>query len=243
MSSAGGDIQDASENSITFLANIGSSIICGLPGGLNILLPPLNAAQVTLTNWYSQPVAGDQVFIYDDGPKSGSEDDVWIARDITSIDQRPATDCPGAPFTDLVNDAGKFRWRIGLGGGLPATVQPGTVVRFARPVRYSLYQSPASSEWYLGYEEQGPGGWSAIEPVGGPFRPYAAGDVQPSGVQLRYFDSLGVRITGNSVIDRRGISRVDVFLRTNAGLAAVTERRPNQVVDSLMMRVAIRNFK
>jgi prepilin-type N-terminal cleavage/methylation domain-containing protein len=242
-SSAGLDIQDVSESAISFSANIGSGIICDFAGGSHILLPPLNGAQITLTNWYTQPVAGDSIFIYDDGPLSGSEDDSWIRRRVASVDTRPDTDCPGAPFTDPVNDVGKLRWRIGVGAGLPATVQPGTVVRFARPVRYSLYQSSASLEWYLGYEEQAPSGWTTIEAVGGPFRPYAAGDDQPSGVQLRYFDSLGVRITGNSLTDRRGISRVDVYLRTNAGLAAVTERRPNEVVDSLMMRVAIRNFK
>lgn len=242
-SSAGGDIQDVSESAITFLANIGSGIICDFAGGSHVLLPPLSGAQVTLTNWYTQPVPGDSVFIYDDGPMAGSEDDTWIRRRVTSVDTRPDTDCPGAPFTDPVNDVGKLRWRIGVGAGLPVTVQAGTVVRFARPVRYSLYQSSVSRDWYLGYEEQSGAGWTTIEPVGGPFRPYAAGDYLPSGMQLRYFDSLGVRVMGNSALERRGISRVDVFLRTDAGLSSVTERRPRNVVDSLMMRVAIRNFK
>jgi hypothetical protein len=36
---------------------------------------------------------------------------------------------------------------------------------------------------------------------------------------------------------------MDIYLRTNAGLAAVTERRPNDLRDSVMMRIAVRNFK
>lgn len=242
-SSAGADFLDISEKAMTFRANIGSSVICDFSGGSHFLLPPINAANVTLTNWYTQPAVGDTMFIYDDGPLSGSEDDTWLQRPVTSVDTRPDTDCPGAPFLSPTLDAGKLRWRIGFGGGpLPSTIQIGTVVRFTRAVRYSLYQA-ASQSWYIGYEESSNSGWTAIEPVGGPFRPYVAGDVGPSGMQLRYFDSLGVRITDNSAPNRQRISRVDVYLRTNAGLAAVTERRPKDVVDSLMMRVAIRNFK
>jgi hypothetical protein len=39
------------------------------------------------------------------------------------------------------------------------------------------------------------------------------------------------------------VSRVDVFLRTNAGIAAIKERNGNALRDSVLMRVAIRNFK
>lgn len=242
-SSAGDDITDIQEGEITFNANIGSGIICDFAGGSHILLPPLQAAQLTLTNWYTQPANGDSIFIYDDGPLSGSEDDAWLRRQVTSVDTRPDTDCPGAPYADPVGDAGKWRWRIGIGGApLPATVTAGTVVRFGRPTRYKLYQG-SSGSWFMGYQEFTTSGWSAIEPVGGPFRPFLAGDANPSGMQLRYYDSLGVRITANSAADRQRVSRVDVFLRTNAGTAAVTERRPSEVRDSLMMRVAIRNFK
>lgn len=242
-SSAGLDIVDMQEGEITFLSNIGSGVTCGYPTSNSFLLPPLLAYELTLTNWYTQPLAGDTVFIYDDGPLSGSEDDLWLRRQITAVTPRPASDCPGAPYTHPTGDAGKTRWLITVGGGpLPATLGLGTVVRFSRPVRYRLYQG-TGSDWFMGYQEYITAGWTAIEPVGGPFQAFQAGDGNPSGLQLRYFDSTGVRLTGNSALERQSVSRIDVFLRTNAGLAAVTERRPKDVRDSLMMRVAVRNFK
>jgi prepilin-type N-terminal cleavage/methylation domain-containing protein len=239
-SSAGLDVKTMEEGEVVFLANIGSGVICDRSTVAQIIMPPLSTANVTLTNWYTQPQNGDSVFLYDEGPLSGSEDDVWVRRSIASINNS-STACPGAPYTDPVLDAGKLRWRVNLNGGaLPDSVKLGAVVRFARPMRYQLYQA-SSKEWYIGLQEYVQGGWSTMEAVGGPFRPFQAGDANPSGLQFRYFDSLGVRLASTDNPSR--LSRIDVFLRTNAGLAAVTERRPNDVRDSVMMRIGLRNFK
>jgi prepilin-type N-terminal cleavage/methylation domain-containing protein len=237
-SSAGSDILEMEENKVTFLANIGSSIICQKVGNTHFVIPPLNTAIITTTNWYTAPQPGDSVFLLDDGLLKGAEDDTWARRAIQSW--ATSTQCAGAPYTDAALDAGKTRYLIGINGVIPDSVRIGAVVRFARPVRYSIYAAPSGS-WYLGYEELVNGSWSSVEPVGGPFRPFLAGDANPSGMQLRYYDSLGVRLT--SAVDRQRVSRIDVFLRTQAGLAAVTERRPNNLRDSVMMRIAVRNFK
>jgi len=240
LSSSGGDVLQMDEDKVSFLANIGSGIVCEKTSTTHFAVPPLNASDVTTTNWHSVPLPGDSVFLYDDSATTGSEDDLWQRRDVQTVDQN-AGYCPGLPYTDPVQDAGKLRFRFGVGGaGIPATVSLGSVVRFARPVRYRLYQE-TSRKWYVGFEQYVSGGWTAIEPVGGPFRPYAATDAGESGLQFRYFDSLGVRIT--SLADASRLSRVDVYLRTNAGLASVTERRPNDIRDSVMMRIAVRNFK
>lgn len=243
LSSAGGDVIQMDEDKIAFLANIGSAIICDKTSTTHFAVPPLNAAHVTTTNWYALPVPGDSVFLYDDSTSAGSEDDVWRRRGVQTVDQNSGY-CPGLPYTDATQDAGKMRFRFGVGGAsgdaIPSTTRLGAVVRFARPVRYRLYQE-ASRKWYIGFEQYIGGGWSAIEPVGGPFRPYAATDAGESGMQFRYFDSLGVRLT--SLADAKRLSRVDVYLRTNAGIASVTERRPNDIRDSVMMRIAVRNFK
>jgi hypothetical protein len=243
MSSAGGDVLQMDEDKIEFLANIGSAILCEKTSTTHFAVPPLKAAHVTTTNWYSLPVVGDSVFVYDDSTSTGSEDDVWQRRAVQTVDAN-YTGCAGLPYTDPTLDAGKMRFRFGVGGAggdaIPSTTRLGSVVRFARPVRYRLYQE-TSKKWYIGFEQRIAGAWTAIEPVGGPFRPYAATDAGESGLQFRYFDSLGVRIT--SLADAKRLSRVDVYLRTNAGLASVTERRPNDVRDSVMMRIAVRNFK
>ena len=41
---------------------------------------------------------------------------------------------------------------------------------------------------------------------------------------------------------QKDVARVDVYMRTDAGAAAVTERTKT-LQDSVLMRVAIRNFK
>lgn len=239
-SSSGGDVIAMDEDGVTFLANTGSSVICDRPGmGAEIHMPPLQTAGITLTNWYAQPVPGDSIFLYNDSLAVGAEDDAWTRRAISSIDWSTAY-CPGPPYTDAVLDAGKARYRIIVAGGIPDSVKLGAVVRFARPVRYAL-GSTGSGKWYLRMREFVGGGWTEPEAIGGPFSRFLPGDGSPSGLQLRYFDTLGVRLF--NVADRLRVSRIDVYLRTNAGLAAVTERRPNQLQDSVLMRVAVRNFK
>ena len=122
---------------------------------------------------------------------------------------------------------------------LPDSVKVGAVVRFTRPVRYNLYQE-ASGSWYVGLSEY-TGSWGASSPLAGPFRAYGSGDNGNSGLQFRFYDSLGVRIT--NMANKKDVARVDMFLRTNAGIAAVTERHGAALADSVLMRVAIRNFK
>jgi prepilin-type N-terminal cleavage/methylation domain-containing protein len=238
-SSSGGDILEMDEDKVTFLANIGSSFVCDKISNTQVVLPPLNTAGITTTNWYTTPVNGDSIFIYDDSLSKGSEDDVWARHDVTGVVPNPAM-CPGAPYTDPVLDVGKNRWMINVGGTIPDSVKAGAVVRFGRPVRYSIYAAP-SGKWYVGYQEYVNGSWTAIEAVGGPYNRFLSGDANPSGLQFRYFDSTGVRLT--NVADRLSVSRVDVYLRANGGPAAAAERRPNLLQDSVMMRIAVRNFK
>ncbi|HJU72809.1 MAG TPA: hypothetical protein VJ717_03615 [Gemmatimonadaceae bacterium] len=240
LSSAGGDVLVMDEDKVEFLANIGSGVVCDKVGNTHIAVPPTNAAEVTTTNWYTQPQPGDTMFMYNDSLGKGSDDDVWARRVIANITMDFAR-CPGAPYTHPTLDAGKPRWFIGVGAlGIPDSVRIGAVVRFARPVRYSIYQE-ASGKWYVGYQELISGNWTTTEAVGGPYNRFQPGDILPTGLQFRYFDSLGTRLT--SAIDRLSVSRIDVYLRSDAGVAAVTERRPNTLKDSVMMRIAVRNFK
>ena len=114
------------------------------------------------------------------------------------------------------------------------------MIRFTRPVGYRIYQE-TSGKWYLGIESYSGGSWGAISPLAGPFSAFASGDNNPSGLQFRYYDSLGVRIT--NMANKKDVARVDVFLRTNQGASAITERKGNALQDSILMRIALRNFK
>jgi prepilin-type N-terminal cleavage/methylation domain-containing protein len=241
ISSSGGDILTMTEGEMKMRAYIGSSVICARTATNTIWLPPLNLARHTLTSWIDRPDIGDTVFIYNENIKKGSEDDLWEMRTITDRDMS-ATACPGAPYTDPVLDAPgtKRRYLYTLDANLPDSVKVGAVVRFTRPVRYRIYQE-SSGAWYLGLEQYTGGAWSSPSPLSGPYKAFATGDNSGSGLQFRYYDSLGVRIT--NMANQKDVARVDVFLRTDAGASAISERHGNALKDSVLMRVAIRNFK
>ena len=241
ISSSGGDIMTMSESEMLTHAYIGSSIICkkGGAGNDEIWVPPLNLAHHTLTSFVVRPQVGDTVFLFNENLLKGAQDDQWEVRSIAALDT-DAGDCLGPPYTDLVQDAPKKRFWFRLNAALPDSVKVGAVVRFSRPVRYKIYQE-ASGNWYLGLQEHVGGSWGTASPLAGPYRPFAAGDNATSGLQFRYYDSLGVRVTNMALT--KTVSRVDVFLRTNAGIAAIKERNGNALRDSVLMRVAIRNFK
>jgi prepilin-type N-terminal cleavage/methylation domain-containing protein len=240
ISSSGGDILSMSESEIRLRAYIGSSVICARTTDV-IWVPPVNLARHTLTTLVTRPEVGDTVFLYNENILKGSEDDLWEMRTIIAVDNNSVA-CPGLPYTDPVLDppATKKRMRYQLDAALPDSVKVGAVVRFTRPVRYRIYQETSGS-WYLGLAEFSGGSWGAASPLAGPYRPFQAGDANPSGLQFRFYDSLGVRVT--NMANQRDVARVDVFLRTNAGTSAITERNGSALRDSVLMRVAIRNFK
>jgi prepilin-type N-terminal cleavage/methylation domain-containing protein len=243
ISSSGGDILDMDENEITMRAYMGSGIACAraAPGGNQIWMPPKNLARHTLTNFVSDPVVGDTLFIYNEHVEKGAEDDFWVKRRITGISMSTAA-CAGAPYADPVLDppATKPRYQIVLDSALQDEILVGAVVRFSRPIRYKIYQE-ASGMWYLGMQQHNGAAWTAASPMAGPYRAFSAGDTGGTGLQFRYFDSLGTRITIMS--NKKDVARADVYLRTHAGTSAITERRGASLRDSVLMRVAIRNFK
>lgn len=240
ISSSGGDILIMSENSLDLRAYIGTSIICARTAD-DIWVPPTNLARHKLTTYVTRPLVGDTVFIFNENTQTGAQDDVWEKRWITAVDAN-ASDCAGPPFTDPALDppVTKKRTRYHLNAALPAEVGVGAVVRFTRPVRYRIYKE-SSGLWYLGLEEYVSGSWSSPSPMAGPYRAYAAGDAAQSGLQFRFYDSLGVRVTNMAL--QQDVARIDVYLRTLAGKSAITERKGADLQDSVLMRVAIRNFK
>ena len=244
ISTAGGDILEMSESQVTMRAAIGSSVLCDRgPTGTSIFtIPPTNLAHHTLTSFAAVPVAGDTVFLFDDNLDKGAVDDVWRKFAIATVTSS-AVACPGPPYTDPILDAPVLKRRIVFtvnGGPIHDSVKVGAVARFTRPVRYKIYQE-SSGSWYLGLQEHRNGAWQTTDALAGPYRPFASGDANPSGLQFRYYDTLGVRITNYANVT--AVGRIDVFLRTNAGTAAVTERHGALLRDSVVMRVAIRNSK
>ena len=246
ISSAGGDVQEMLESRVGFNGTYGSSIVCALPMAHTIDIPPTNLVHHEVTAWTTLPKAGDTIYVYNDSISGGSEDDVWQKLAIVSFAQSTTT-CLGAPFTDPVLDppATKPRYRITVSyppgsAQIGDSVKVGAVVRFTRPMRYELFQA-SSAKWYLGYSEYSGGGWSGIEAVAGPFRSFSAGDSTPSGLQFRYYDSTGTRLT--NIAQKLDLSRIDVYMRASGGSSAITERKGALMTDSTLYRIGLRNFK
>lgn len=242
LSSRGGDVLEMDPTSFAFRANIGSSIICerSTLTPTTFLLPPQAlAAGNTLSSWYSLPTAGDGIYVFDEGSATGAEDDSWFATTVVSMVE-VASGCHPSPYTDATADApaAKPRWLVTVLPALPSTVRPGAGVRFTRPVRYQLYQPSGSPRWYVGYQQNVSGAWSAVEPVGGPLVGGVSGAGQ--GLAFQYYDTLGGTAT---LATKTALSRVDVTLRGVSSSGRALKAREAPFRDSLLFRIGIRNFR
>lgn len=242
LSSSGEDVLEMNPSSFAFRANIGSSMICDrstmTPG--TFLLPPQGLkAGNALSSWYAAPAAGDAVFVFDEGAATGAEDDSWFATTVVSM-VVATSGCHPSPYMDASDDAPglKPRWLVTVLPTLPATVRVGAGVRFARPVRYQLYQPSGSSRWYVGYQQSVSGVWTGLEPVGGPL--LGGGSGGAPGLNFQYYDTLGATAT---MATRTALSRVDVALRAVSGSPRALPGRQSPFSDSLLFRIGIRNFR
>lgn len=234
ISSSGGDLTDFSANSIQFRAVIGASIICNKVSATQMELPPLDMARNTLTSWYTKPVPGDTLWVFNDSLARGAEDDEWKALRITSV-QEAATYCPLSPYLDAL-DVGKLRYRVTVAANMGDSVKAGSAIRFTRSTRYFL-DDEESGAWYLHREEYRNGGWSDPVAVSGP---YAAPVNGGGGMRFAYFDSLGAPV--NNVALSRDVSRIDLLLRAKGNKSSGTfGTTSTDNTDSLAFRIALRN--
>ena len=250
MSSAGGDLLAIAPQQLEFRAPIGTSIVCQIvsTGPVQVVLPPaILTSGAVLTSFTSTPVAGDVAFVYNEGTTPDNPaDDSWTTTTVSAASPGPvpASQCvpPQAPFT-TGGDGMQARLRVTFADPIP-NLGVGTVVRFARPVRYSLYQA-SDGKWYLGYEQFVAGSWTGAQPVSGP---YLAGDAAAEGdrgLRFRVFDQTGAELTTLPGAGAPPITRVDIVVRGET-------RQPVQLGgtaptrlfrDSLNVSVAIRNWQ
>jgi prepilin-type N-terminal cleavage/methylation domain-containing protein len=235
ISSSGGDLTNFDNSSIQFRAVIGASMICNKASSTQMDIPPINMARNTLTSWYTQPVAGDTLWVFNDSLSRGAEDDEWKALRITSVAQS-TTLCPLSPYLDATLDAGKPRFRITVNASMGDSVKTGSAIRFTRSTRYFLDDEDSGS-WYLHRSEYLDGNWTDAVAVSGP---YAAPAGSAGGMRFAYYDSLGAAVT--TVANSRRVSRIDLLLRAKGqnssgpvGGASVLN------TDSLAFRIALRN--
>jgi prepilin-type N-terminal cleavage/methylation domain-containing protein len=259
VSSAAGDILFISDTAMQFRAFIGTSIVCkytttDLANPTKIDLPPQTLASGNvLTAWINPPAQDDLAYLYDDGTEEGNVDDEWVRATISGVtnDDDP-TMCPTSttPAYTTSSDDKAVRYRITLSSGLnQARIKVGAPIRFAREVRYNLYEA-ADGQWYVGFATCVPDGNPATpstncgdpEVLAGPVLPANAGDLSKSGIAFTYYDRNDNVIT--AVPSTEPIARIVVKVRTTAEsmLKAGTSMGGSTVGgDSLTFSIGLRN--
>lgn len=247
ISPSAGDIYSISDHAIEFRATIGSSVVCTNASTTSIILPPVTLTSGSaLTMWRTAPIAGDSMFVYDDGASAGPADDAWRAYSIATI--TPVTGVTGCPLSSsfvAVGDTARASYLITLGGGalLSNTILAGAPIRFFRRVHYELYHA-SDSLWYLGYFDcvaaRSPV-CNSLQQLSGPYRAYSSSSSSTSGLLFTYYDSTGAALTA-SLANAPRVARIRMSVRgqTRSSLS-VSGMPPGTYIDSLAIDVALRN--
>ena len=253
LSSVGDDIIAATDSSMEFMVNVGTSIVCEVVNGSQVALPltSLASGQV-LTSWfgYGEPTAGATVYIYNDSSVAGNEEDRWQKFTLVAV-HKDASRCV-ASFHGI-GDLAKERPILELsstepndattGGPLSRYINVGAPIRIMKRVRYALYQA-SDGKWYLGFSTYNTttSAYGNLSPVSGPYDPYGSA----SGLGFKYYDVDGNEIaSGATTTEREKIARVDLIARarTSASVraAGIQAGANQQYRDSLAVSVMLRN--
>jgi hypothetical protein len=225
-----GDIYAMNASSIDLRVTTGSSVTCTIAADrLSVIIPPVQLGiGLPLTSWRDVPVAGDSVFIFDEGASAARNDDSWRAYRLTAA---PSTaSCPTASgFTRTAGEAAAGM-RLSVATALPVTTLPGAPIRVFRTARYALVTGP-DGRWYLGYTEC-KAGCGALDVVAGPVRPPSG-----QGIGFTFRDSLGT-LTATPT----NVAFVELVLHTEGAPHGERSRlRSGALADSLRISVSVRN--
>ena len=252
ISTAGRDLLAISDTSMQFRAFVGTSIMCRFASAQVIELPPKSLTTGNVFSaWINPPAPNDIAYIYDDGTQGGNVDDTW--QPFTVTDTVSATDASWCasnlttPYTSAA-DNGARRYRITLATAPnAANVKRGAPIRFAREVRYSIYQA-ADAQWYVGFQRctpnatyGQPGACGTREVLAGPVTAGTA-DTLTSGLYFVYYNKAGTRLTALANTDT--IAAVGIGIRTTSeSLLKATTKTGGSVAtgDSLRFTVGFRN--
>jgi type II secretory pathway pseudopilin PulG len=233
------------DTALELYTTLGNSVVCATPVGRTLFLPPSTLASgAILTSLLASPDTGDIALLY--SIPGGTPDSArWIESRISAFATRSlASSCPASTgFTSALDAAsGRTGYAVTLPANPPADFRKGAPVRFIRRARYSLYRS-SDGDWYLGYRRcnpMGPSVCTTIQPVSGPYLPYARAGASSAGLSFRFFDSSGAELF--DVAQSNFVARVDVVLRgeTARAVSLVGDAR-QRYRDSAIVTVSPRN--
>lgn len=245
ISSSVGDISAMTDSSLDFRSVFGASVSCAVDGagGWVSTVPRVLLKGSTMTSWAVLPSVGDSVAVYNDSTSTGVRDDSWTPVQITQVQAKTGNVNDGCPtasglaqLADLTASNPSYKLTI-----LPKVpnISVGASLRFFRRVHYSLYRA-ADNQWYLGYYDCKTGRvpvCNALQPIAGPFQPYATPTSGASGVQFAYYDS-----TGAVTAVRTNVARISLVVRgQGAGQIDLSGAGATTFRDSARVEVALRN--
>jgi hypothetical protein len=244
------DFYIATDKTIEFRAITGSSVICGIPNGTKVVLPPMDLSKGSnLTRWITTPAAGDSLLIFDDSSAVGNSDDHWAVYAINSVSTiTPGSGgaCGTASGFVTADDvaAGRVSYEINLQSSptLSPTIGLGAPVKIFHTRRYELYRPSTSSAWYLGSCEYA-SPCTTLSAVSGPYAAYSA-TAANSGLSFTYYDSLGaVFVPAATTTDRAKIWRIRLRARsdTRAAVSRSGTASLETLRDSISVDVTLRN--
>lgn len=235
LSPGGGDILAFSDSALEMRATIGTAIACDTVagGGAIELVPAQASSSRPLSAYTTSPQAGDVALVFDAGGATDASAAGWSTLEVASAG--PRTDvCATSRLIDPASGVARLELRFASGARLPSTVSPGAFVRVLRRVRYRFYRT-STSQWFLGYAEWDGIAFGGVQPVSGPYAPYArAGG---SGLSLRYFDGAGAPVT--ALADAGRIARIQIAVRGTPG-GSLSGGTP-ALTDSQAITVRVRN--
>lgn len=233
------------DSAIEMVTGIGSAVACDSTVTATVGIPPaILASGTTLTSILSTPEAGDIAVLYRSAA-SVPDSARWESIPVVSFASRAvATACPTATGFTTAGDAaaGRRAYAVTLAAPPGPTVRKGAPIHFLRRVRYSLYRSSDGS-WYLGYRRcsaSGSAPCATVQPVSGPYDPYAAPGIGTSGLEFRYYDVSGTELPSSA--SGTSVARVDIVSRgSTARFARVSGDARSAYRDSVMVSVSPRN--
>ncbi len=214
-----GDILAMASDSITIRAMRLFAVSCDTP--------VLNGGAITgrtmvirnsLTFGSRMLTAGDSVLLYYEGRPGSRTDDGWLRGRLTRDPM--AARCAGPEPVAQARPG--MRLTFDLVPLVPPQENRAGTVPLGAPVwgyevtTYKLYRSPADAQWYLGQRVAS----ATLQPLLGPL-------VGKNGLTLEYYDS-----TGAPTSRPEDVAQIEI---------AVRGRTLESAVDSLVMRVALRN--
>ena len=210
------DIVAMSPNDITIKPTVQTGFICVAPTRSSTSVS-VRQSQVFGSVAFA---ARDSVLLYADNDTTTSTDDTWLHGIITTTSTGTCTDGSSALTLSL-----------SLVGGdtLLSAVRSGALVRAIEIDRYALY-ADSTGQRYLGKSRFLSGGWTALDPVAGPF-------LSSTGLALAFYDTTGAVTTSTTAVNAvaitvRGQSTSPATLAGSIG----TPRR-----DSVVTEIALRN--